>query len=29
MSFKNEKENYWILIEERELLVDTDEKDSF
>jgi hypothetical protein len=29
MSFRNEKENYWILIEERELLVDTDEKDSF
>jgi len=29
MSFRNEKENYWIVIEERELLVDTDEKDSF
>jgi hypothetical protein len=29
MSFRNEKENYWILIKERELLVDTDEKDSF
>jgi hypothetical protein len=29
MSFRNEKENYWILIKERELLVDTDEKDLF
>jgi hypothetical protein len=29
MSFRNEKENYWILIKERELLVDTDKKDSF
>jgi hypothetical protein len=26
MSFRNEKENYWILIKERELLVDTDKK---
>jgi len=29
MSFRNKKENYWILIKERELLVDTDKKDSF
>jgi hypothetical protein len=29
MSFRNEKENYWILIKERKLLVDTDEKDLF